>query len=130
MPEGVGYGPQFTASTGLTLNYIGKHCYAYSGSKASSGTKTNFLEFTTGKHYIRAKFQPIYFAEGTNNVSWVIKFNGQSIQSTEVTSARDYTPFQEILLLIPPLTFVEVEVDNLSGGTEAVGAAITGKVYE
>ena len=111
------------------LSIIGNHCYAYSGSKASSGTATNYLEFTTGKHYIVAKLQPAYFAQGTNNVSWLIKFNGQDVQYAEVTSGRDYTPFQEILLIIPPLTFVEVEVDNLSGGTEAVGVSITGKVY-
>ena len=106
-----------------------KLCYAYSGTKDSSGTATNYLDFTTNSEYIDAKIQPIYFAQGTNNVSWLIKFNGQDVQYAEVTSGRDYTPFQEILLIIPPLTFVEVEVDNLSGGTEAVGVSITGKVY-
>jgi len=117
-------GPQ----KGLTI--IGEHCYAYSGAKVTSGTAVNFIEFTTGKHYIVAKLQPVYFSQGTNNISWLIKFNGQDVQYAEVTSGRDYTPFQEILLVIPPLTFVEVEVDNLNSGSELAGVSITGRVYE
>jgi len=116
--------------TGLGLQFTddNKLCYAYSGTKDSSGSATNYLDFTTNSEYIDAKIQPVYFAQGTNNVSWLIKFNGVSISYAEVTSGRDYTPFQELLLIIPPFTHVEVEVDNLSGGTEAVGVVLVGKV--
>jgi len=112
---------------GLTI--IGNHCYAYSGSKATSATPTNFLEFTTGKHYIIAKLQPAYFSSYTGNISFLIKFNGQDVQYAEVTSSRDYTPYDEIHLLIPPLTFVEVVLDNLDGGSDLAGVSITGRVY-
>jgi len=118
-------------ATPNALNFTpdNKHCYAYSGAKDSSGTATNYLDFITNSEYIDARIQPVYFAQGTNNVSWLIKFNGVSITYAEVTSGRDYTPFQELFLIIPPFTHVEVEVDNLSGGSESVGVVLVGKVY-
>ena len=48
MPEGVGYGPQNTASTGLNLNYIGDYAYAYSGAISCSDSEKELLNFTTG----------------------------------------------------------------------------------
>ena len=117
------------AGTGSSINYIGNHAFAYSGSIASSATETNYLDFTIGPQYIVATIQPVYFAEGTNNIVFNIRLDGELVQSVEVTSARDYTPFEAINLIIPPYAHVEISVDNRSGGTEDCGVALTGRVY-
>ena len=118
------------SGTGASLNYIGDHCYAYSGSKASSGTETSFLDFTTASNsYIEAKVQPVYFGQGTNNVGYFVYFNGELVQYAEVTSGRDYTPYDVIYLIIPADTHVEIKIDNLSGGAEDAGVSLTGRVY-
>ncbi len=115
-----GFGLQFTNDN--------KFCYAYTGERPTSSSKTTFLDFTTNSEYIVATIQPIYFSQGTNNIAYQIDFNGQIVQYAEVTSSRDYTPFQDIQLIIPPFTRVEIKLDNLSGGSETAGVALTGKV--
>ena len=123
-----GSNAQFTGpQKGLTV--IGKHCYAYSGIKQVTGSATTFVKFTTGKGYIVAKVQPINFTATTDNVTFEIKFNGQTIQQAETTSSRDYTPYDVIHLVIPPLTEVDIILDNVSGGTHNAGVAVTGEVY-
>ena len=57
MPEGVGYGPQDTASTGLNLNVIGNHAYGYSGVLDVGGTETDLLSFETGNFYLVGTIQ-------------------------------------------------------------------------
>ena len=51
MPEGVGYSSSnVTAGTGLSLNYVWRDVYAYSGSidATDSTTPITMLKFTTG----------------------------------------------------------------------------------
>jgi len=50
MPEGVGYGPQNTSSTGLTLNIVGPLAYSYSGVVSVAGSLTTMNLFTTGNY--------------------------------------------------------------------------------
>ena len=127
MPEGVGYGPQFTASTGLSLNYVGKHAYAHSGElTVTNGANTTMLEFTTGKEYIVSK---VSFATGDADISggkiigYQISFNDNVIFSTLTESDSDGTMVYDgscfpQTVLIPPFTLVKVEgfttdTDNL-----------------
>ena len=117
------------AGIGTSINYIGNHAYAYSGVIASSGTATAYLQFTTGNGYIVAEIQPVYVGQGTNNIQYIVKLDGQIINSTEVTSSRDYTPFDTMKIIIPAYTKVEVLVDNVSGGTEDAAVVLTGEVY-
>ena len=116
--------------TGTTINYIGNHVYAYSGVKASSGTTTNFLDFTTGNSgYMVIEIQPVYVAQGTNNIQFIASLDGQVVNQTELTSSRDYTPFDSMKLIVPPDTRVEIAVDNVSGGTEDCAISVTGEVF-
>jgi len=115
-----GFGLQFTNDN--------KFCYAYSGARSTSSSNTTFIDFTTNSEYIVARIQPVYFSQGTNNIAYQVDFNGSAVQYAEVTSSRDYTPFQDIHLIIPPFTRVEIKLDNLSGGSEVAGVALTGKV--
>ena len=116
--------------TGTGLNYIGKHVYAYSGVKASSSSTINFLDFTTSSAgYIVAKVQPVYVGQGTNNIQYIVKLDGQIINQTEVTSSRDYSPYDVLHIIIPPESRVEIAVDNLSGGSEDAAVVFVGEVF-
>jgi len=106
-----------------------KRCYAYSGSIATASGQINIIDFQTNSEYIVAKFQPFYRSDSSNNITYRIKFNNIEIAGVELTSSRDYTPYDEILLIIPPFTHVIVTHANLSGGTNEAGLNVTGKVY-
>jgi len=112
MPEGVGYGPQNTASVGLTLNYIGKHCYAYSGMVAgSTSANTTYLEFETGNHYIVGELQQGSTNETTRKTVFV-SYDSQTIIQMDVDNSYPFP--NDYKLLIPPYTKVKMEL-RLSG---------------
>ena len=111
------------------LELVGDHAFAYSGLKDTSATPTNFLDFTTGNYYFVGVIQPVYLGDSTNNIRWDVKLNGQVVTGGEVSSSRDSSPYQEMMLIIPSYTQVEVSLDNLSGGTEEAGVTMTGRIY-
>jgi len=117
------------SGTSSNLQYIGDFAYAYSGLVATSATPTNCLDFTTGNSLFVGSFQPFYLGDSSNNIRWDVKFNGEIISGSEVSSSRDNTPFEETKLIIPPFTRVEISMDNLNEGTDPAGAVITGRVY-
>ena len=45
------------AGTSTSLNYVGKHAYAYSGDVSVSGSLTTMLEFTTAEQYVVGHYQ-------------------------------------------------------------------------
>ena len=116
--------------TGRVLQFTNdnKFCYAYSGAIASEAGQIVILDFETNSEYIIAKFQPFYRSDSGNNITYRIKFNDIEVAGVELTSSRDYTPYDEIHLIIPPFTKVEVTHANLSGGTNEAGLNVTGKV--
>jgi len=137
MPEGVGYGPQSTASVGLNLNVIGKHCFAYSGQLTANTSSQTMLSFTSGSYYADTILQ----CNGSINVSnigggaltaFVVKFNGIVVSNLKITGSDETSPYSETQeLIIPPYT--EVEVSCISSGTSAgfeATSSITGKIYK
>jgi len=138
MPEGVGYGPQNTASTGLSLNVIGKHAYAYSGLYAASTTPITTLDFTTGNYYLVGSVQ-LNAAVDDDNASLsnagtlLIQFNGISIGLLRAGADDAFNQDDSVSMdiIIPPYTAVIVKVD--STGTQSdryLSAVITGKIYK
>ena len=134
MPEGVGYGPQNTASTGLSLNYIGKNAYAYSGDFASDdGNDTEYLNFTTGSEYIVGTCQFHYGQSGQgDNYGYRIKFNGTTITTYTSTGGEEESePDKPIPLVIPPFTEVLMSCQNLTSSTGRRQSVIfVGRVYK
>ena len=120
MPEGKGYGPQFTASTGKSLNIIGDHAYAHSGELQFANTETTLLEFYSPSRIIVAKLSP-YYSATTGDVSSQDAFfrvylndvlvNNMALSHTDITAGLDYN------FIIPPLSLVKVTGKNTSGGT-------------
>jgi len=133
MPEGVGYGPQFTASTGLSLNYIGDHCYAYNDVSVS-GSLTDILNFKTGKGYliVTIELNGNRAGIGQAQLQFKILLNGVTVmyniwdQSTINQYSDDLTVTR---LLIPPLTSVLVQAAQSSGSNRDLQVILTGEVY-
>jgi len=141
MPEGVGYGPQYTASTGLTLNYIGKFVYALSSSVLSNtayAAQTTMLEFTTGANVIDAKFIFSGFcgvdggsaSAGTRGIM-TIKFNSEVVM--QVMSDTDAGNMMTTIIpqmIIPPYTNVEVLCTSALDSVDYYAqAAISGNIH-
>jgi len=132
MPEGVGYGPQFTASTGLSLNYIGNRAFAYSGEVSVDDTETNLLDFQSGKELLVAR---IIFAYGTpaqsDDFLYKIYLNGLAIMGQLFSAANEAGQHTEYKIIIPPLTHVVTSADNVSSSNPKSQFCIfTGKIIK
>jgi len=132
MPEGVGYGPQNTASVGKELNIIGTHCYAYSGIVNIATTPgTNALEFISPAKYLIVDVSVHTEANSGNNMEWRIKLNNVVVMQTEFDNSHsEETPSfaRAVTILIPP--FTKFELLGIQGtGALNWTAILTGKVY-
>jgi len=136
MPEGVGYGPQFTASTGLSLNIIGNHAYAQSGPFAQDTNEHTMLEFRMGSSYLVAEisFHGTVNASAPNDgnlTAWQVYFNGSVVFLNKTDSSDENSPHSETLpILIPPYTEVKITGTDFSGGNAGdTAVSITGRIY-
>jgi len=136
MPEGVGYGPQNTASVGLNLNIIGTHAYGYSGTVGIGAVQNTFypmLEFTTGNYYTTAKVQ-IGSATGSNdNHEIKMELDNTTVMLAEFQNAPQefaygYRPWE---LIIPPYTKVTLSMANVAAASSNDWyMSITGRIYK
>jgi len=137
MPEGVGYGPQNTASTGLNLNVIGKHAYAYSGGIGASTSEVTYLSFTTGNFYTVAEMTfngHLEFGNGQGTLdAWKLQINGNiiGVYKTETTlTTADLVGSVVVPLLIPPYTQIIVSCDSDDTNNDKLGScSIVGRIY-
>jgi len=126
-----GSGP---ASVGKTLNYVGDHVYAYSGSTSVAGASsanTTLLNFSTGSEYIMSELQGFSTERGSAQLYMVVKFNGQDIIKTEFDDAGSASNLLDmpIKLIIPPFTTVQCLVGIESGTTKDWSLTLTGRIY-
>jgi len=103
------------SGTGTSLNYIGNHCYGYSGVVGVNNTEKALLKFSTGNEYIRAIIQ---FnggaAGGGDNYVYRVKYDSQIVQEYVTNNNTDDAPNQKLNLIIPPFTNVECTAVNAS----------------
>jgi len=134
MPEGVGYGPQFTASVGKNLNYIGRHVYAYSGEVSVANTETNLLDFRTGKEYIIGEIQVGSKAGENEDYEFKIYLNDAIVFSHLFNSQGSNTAGEIanfVPIIIPPLTSVKISLDNIADtDTRVWTVGFTGQVHK
>jgi len=135
MPEGVGYGPQNTASIGKDLIVIGKHCYAYSGSVTlAQNTETTMAQFTTGAFVTRVglSVQGNFDSMGSSSLAVNIYLNEVKIVESETSASNDsVAPFDyPIQMVIPPFTLVKVSLSKGASGNHALQTLITGRIYK
>jgi len=130
MPEGVGYSSSnVIAGAGLELNYIGNHCYAYSGQVvATGGGEGTLLSFTTGAETIVGELCFTENERGSNSIELKGFINGIRV----IDSEYDASPMETrhvFPLLFPPYTVVLLIF--AAGGTNINGTAwFVGKTYK
>jgi len=131
MPEGVGYGPQNTASIGKELNVIGNHIYGLSGVKGITNSEADLLDYVSGNFYIVGTFQPSIHEDTSDNMFFKVYINGIEVSATLIGSTTSGTPFEETELIIPPFTRIQVKCANDSSSTSRnVAATFTGRIYK
>ena len=129
MPEGKGYGPQNTASTGLNLNIVGDLLYAYSGSIAVGSSEITLLEFRTGNYVFVGQ---IVFSKNTHDgddMSYALYLNDLLVLGfTEPSNPTDVTrPYP---IIIPAYTLVKAtSTDDTGDNARPVLASLTGRVF-
>jgi hypothetical protein len=128
MPEGVGYGPQFTASVGPGLNYVGDKVYSYGGEIGVADAWTTILgPFTTGKHAIVGELQITDNSGSNDDIRYKIQMNGIDVQKYISKNASE-PPGYPTILVIPPFTTIEVSGYNItSSSSRNQTAMFTGK---
>ena len=125
------------AGTGLGLQYIERHAYAYSGqiAPATDGSQTTLLDFTSGTGYIIGKLFMNGTNSGTSGTGFIdnfeLVFNGIVAMSYKIETANEDMPTEiEGQILIPPQTHVLVRVRSSSNNAYwTVTTSITGRVY-
>tara|TARA_R110000822_G_scaffold296968_1_gene419502 strand:- start:136 stop:561 length:426 start_codon:yes stop_codon:yes gene_type:complete len=121
------------AGIGSSLNYIGNHVYANSGTYEASTSSQTVLEFTTGNNYIVGTLQlnsAVQFSNASVRQSAAkISYDSQTI-ALIVGSAEDAPVSQTTDILIPPFTNVKVEVISAQGDSDNfTTVSIVGRVY-
>jgi len=133
MPEGVGYGPQDTASVGLNLNIVGNFAYGYSGVNAVSGSLTTMNKFTTGNYTadLAIDIHGTFAQIGQNQVQFEVKMNGVQVINTTWDATLDASFFDfPPKLIVPAYTEVEVSLSQASGSDRNMETTITGTIYK
>jgi len=130
MPEGIPYGPQFTASTGLTLNVVGSHCYAYSGSISVNNNETTLLEFETGNYYVVATVSFGGDTPGSPDYLDSIYLNDEKVLM-HISDDRPGRSQPIVPVMVPPFTTVKITSDNVedSNANDRVSAFV-GRIYK
>lgn len=114
------------------LEIIGNHCYAYSGQISADNNDTTLFTFTTGNYYTVGIFQPQYLVSSpaSEDYRFKISLNGAIIGMTVLENASVSTPFQEVELIIPAYTEVEIVCKNVTNTNATnMGGIITGRIY-
>jgi len=139
MAEAEGIPP--TASTvvpGPSLNYIGDHCFAFSGLAASSTTEQTLLDYNTGDSgYILGVFILTGGAKtstsvGIGNTSiWRITLNAELVALVKTeTSTEDMPSIENFEILLPPQTKVTVGLISDQNAADIYNSTtFTGRVY-
>jgi len=134
MPEGVDYGPQNTASTGLDLNVVGNHAYAHSGvlsfGSAGVGAEADMLNFRTGNFILEVTFQFHYGTVSTDDYKYKIYLNNVAVAEYVVGDRIGEIPDNVIPMIIPPYTQVKATGANMTANNDQDQSCIVaGKIY-
>ena len=130
MAEAEGIPPSASiASTGLSIRYVRGLVYAYSGLQSISTVATDLLNFNSGSNTLSVTWQPTYFTVNTGeDLYFKTYMNEILIRNEEITSSSSNTPYDEIQLIIPPLTKFVI-TGQLASGERNIGVTLTGRVY-
>ena len=137
MPEGVGYGSNIVASTGLELNVVGSHAYADSGLIQVNTSAVTQLQCTTGGFLFKGDLTVF----GISNPSAVdpggttvaeIKINGIGAFNVKLsTTEEDMPTTATVPFIIPAYTEVIIQITGDTGSAGyTTGASVVGTIYK
>jgi len=132
--EKIGSNAIFTSVGPSSFAIIDDRCYAYSGYKSFSNSETTVLDFYTPKGYILSTWQYSIMDDGEtineDDSRIVIKFNGIKVFVQVDSGDPDRVQNAWPDLVIPPLTHVEVTVQNVTDASNlATYVYMVGRVY-
>jgi len=137
MPEGVGYGPQNTASVGKDIHVIGDHIYAYSGEFGASTSAQTLIESTTGNYYAVVELTvcgPVEFATPADGrvTNFRVQFNGVTLFTVAASTSLQNSEIHGMIpMIIPPYTEVKIEGDSSANASQFKFACIiAGKIHK
>jgi len=120
------------AGTGTSLNYVGDHCFGYSGQLAIPGSATTMLQFETGGQYIVAKVLFQSNNSTADDYTATVSMNDEKVSEVFIQNTGQLYPYGSVPLnlVIPPYTKVEIFMENKSSSSGYTWyATITGRVY-
>ncbi len=135
---GAGGNPTGGSFTGPaeTLEIIGNHCYAYSGSFPATTSPVTRLSFTSGNFYVVGEIRLCGMLHTTTPPNgriavMTVTLNGQTVILSKVDNeAEDMPPADIAPIIIPPYTEVEVTIDNDDDDADYIGTvSVTGRIY-
>jgi len=141
MPEGVGYGSNIVASTGLELNVVGDFAYAYNQRGTGTvQTPTNTLDFMTGNFLFVGHWTVCGSVnkDGDSDTGGIdqfyLKLNGITIMSLRTDTQSQIVESPQSLtvpVIIPAYTTVEVlAVSEQNNDNWLVSNSLTGRIYK
>jgi hypothetical protein len=125
------------AGTGTSLNYIGKHAYAFSGLFVCSSNAQTVLKFTTGAEYLVGEFQvnagydDDNATEAATATTGQIKLDGQGIGIIGcggATPDRRPSSVQQKVILAP-FTSVECIMHSETEGDKFMSMTFVGEIH-
>jgi len=123
------------AGIGQSVNYIGNHAYAYSGTVTSNGNQgdatTTALKFETAGSYILATISwGNTQTSGTADNFFKVKMDNQEVYNVRFREGGDsnHTNPKNLYLIIPPFTKFEVFVGT-SADPHNWTTTLIGEVY-
>ena len=124
------------SGTGASLNYIGDHAYAYSGSFGATASLQTMLEFTIGSSYVIGQLQcngsiKITDIGGGSLTAFQISVDGQVVSLLKITGSAETAPYDSTQdLILPP--YSKIKVECISSGSAAgfdSTCSFVGRVY-
>ena len=120
---------------GTSLNYIGNHAFAYSGTFEASTTEETALAFTIGREYVLGRLYlngTIQQGSGSGEITTAdVIFNGETVARLKVDTAEEDQPctaFND--LLIPGFTRVQIKIKSTANNSGRLATVVfTGEVY-
>jgi len=122
------------AAPSKSLRYIGKHCYAFSGTSTYSNETKEVLDFTVGSGYVIGRFffqfDSTAFTAGErlgyritlNEIEIVDSIGGDAPSMT-------YGSNYDLRIVLPPFTNVLVELICSDSSNINMGITFSGRVY-
>lgn len=130
MPEGIPYSSQNVASAGKELNYVGIHCFAYSGEVSVNNSEVTLLEFTTSNDVIKGQCQNGFPSDSGDNMLFKLYLNGIIVFGYVAPSASETsTPWGYYDIVLPPNTNVKMTAENVgSSSTRPIAGKFIGRI--